>query len=140
MAGHIPSSKIDAGPGSNEGISGLEIDKEKEVEKCASKESNVDRYDREAENGYANETTSPAASEAGNSHRDRSPSQANRTPMEMDSLQQATLQTGLASATAATHEENIDQMTDDDGSELTEPRQKEEMKILPIDRIISSGR
>lgn len=142
MADHIPSSTNDAGPGSKEGNSGPELDKEKdEVEKRASTLSMssgeivvLDRCDHDIGERAANETTSPAPSDAGNSFGDRSPSQVNRASMETEPLQQATLQT------ATTHEEPINQMMDDDELELAEPRQKEEMKILPIDGIISSGR
>lgn len=147
VADHIPSSTNDAGPGSKEGNSGPELDKEKdEAEKRASTLSMssgeiviLDRFDHDIGERPANET-SPAPSDAGTSFGDRSPSQVNRASMEIEPLQQATLQTGQASATVTTHEEPINQMMDDDELELAEPRQKEEMKILPIDGIISSGR
>lgn len=145
MADHIPSSTNDAGPGSKEGNSGPELDKEKdEAEKRASTLSMssreivvLDRCDYDIGERAASETTSPAPSDAGNSLGDRSPSQVNRASMETEPLHQATLQTSQASAAATTHEEP---MMDDDELELAEPRQKEEMKILPIDGIISSGR
>lgn len=141
VADQIPSSTSDAGPGSQEGNSGPELDKEKdEAEKRVSTLSMssgeivvLDRWDHDIGERAANETTSPAPSDAGNPLGDRSPSQVNRASMD-------TLQTGLASATATTHQEPINQMVDDDELELAEPRQKEEMKILPIDGIISSGR
>lgn len=148
VADQIPSSTSDAGSGSQEGNSGPELDKEKdEAEKRASTLSMssgeivvLDRWDHDIGERAANETTSPAPSDAGNPLGDRSPSQVNRASMETEPLQQGTLQTGLASATATTHQESINQMVDDDELELAEPRQKEEMKILPIDGIISSGR
>lgn len=56
--------------------------------------------------------------------------------MEIESLQQAALQTSLTTAIATTYEGSISEMVDDDELELAEPRQKE-MKILPIDGIIS---
>lgn len=145
---HIPSPTNDAGPGSKKGIPRPELDKEKEeAEKRASTLSMslgeiglLDRCDHDVETGAVNETTSPAPAEAGNSLGNRSLSQANRASMETEPLQQATLQTALASATATTYEEPINQMVDDDELELAEPRQKKEMKILPIDGIISLGR
>lgn len=148
-ANHIPSSTNDEGPSSKEGIFGSELDKEKEeMEKSASTLSMsseeivvLDRYDHDTEREAANRTTSPGPFEMGNFPEGRSPSQAHRASIDTESLQQDTVQTDLASATATTHEESsINQMVEDDELELAEPRQKEEMKILPIDGIISSGR
>lgn len=149
-ADHIPSSTNDSGPSSKEGIPGSELDKEKEeMEKSASTLSMsseeilvLDRYDdHDTERGAADRTTSPDPSEVGNFPEGRSPSQAHRASMDTESLHQATHQIDLASATSTTYEESsINHMVEDDELELAEPRQKEEMKIPPIDGIISSRR